>query len=103
MYARVLRFDVGVGRPQAAEQIARETQAAMGRHPGFQSMLLLADYLGGRYTLITYWDSGQHLYDFSYSPDARKLEELLGAYMQKVPFFDTYSVYQPDEGLRTED
>ena len=72
MYARLLRFDVGFGHPELAEEIARETEAAMSRHPGYRSMQLLADYLGGRYVLISYWDSDRHLYDFSYSPDAAK-------------------------------
>lgn len=95
MYARLLRFDVGFGRPQVAEQVAAETQALMSRHPGFQSMLLLADYLGGRYTLIAYWDTARHYYDFSYSPDARRLEETVESWMEGVPFVGFYQVYHP--------
>ena len=95
MYARGLRFDVGFGRPQAAEQIAHETESAMSRHAGFQSMLLLADYLGGRYTLIAYWDSEQHYYDFSYSADARQLEDTVKALLRGVPFAGFYRVHQP--------
>jgi heme-degrading monooxygenase HmoA len=94
MYAKVLRFDIGFGRPQAAEQIVQETEAAMSQHPGFQSMLLLADYLGGRYLLIAYWDSDQHYYDFSYSADARNLEGTVKALMSGVPFAGFYTVHQ---------
>ena len=95
MYAKVLRFNVGFGRPQAAEQIAQETEAAMSQHPGFQSMLLLADYLGGRYTLITYWDSEQHYYDFSYSAGSRELDSLVKSLLSGVPFAGFYIVHQP--------
>lgn len=98
MYAKVLRFDVGFGRPQLAERIAGETEAAMGRHPGFAQMLLLADYLGGRYVLIAYWDSERHYYDFSYSPDARALEHSVQGLMTGVPFAGAYEVYQPHGG-----
>lgn len=95
MYARLLRFDVGFGRPELAERIAVETQTLMSRHPGFQSMLLLADYLGGRYALIAYWDSARHYYDFSYSPEARQLEALVDTWLEGVPFVGFYQVYQP--------
>ena len=95
MYARLLRFDVGFGYPELAEEIARQTEAAMARHPGYRSMQLLADYLGGRYVLISYWDSDRHLYDFSYSEDAAQLERWLDSQMLKVPFVGTYAVYQP--------
>ena len=95
MYAKLVRFDVGFGRPQLAEQITTEAQATMSRFPGFGSMLLLADYLGGRYTLIAYWDSSHHYYDFSYSPEARQLEEAITTWLSGVPFTGTYEVYQP--------
>lgn len=98
MYARVLRFDVGFGRPELAERIATETQTAMSRWPGFQSMQLLADYLGGRYTLVSYWDDDRHLYDFSYSADSKQLEDLIDGLMVKVPYVGTYAVYQPGSG-----
>lgn len=95
MYAKLLRFDVGFGRPRAAEQIARETEAAMSRWSGFASMSLLADYLGGRYTLIAYWQSERDYYNFSYSADARELEGVVGKLMSGVPFTGFYQVYQP--------
>lgn len=95
MYAKLLRFDVGFGRPGAAQQIATETQAAMARHPGFASMELLADYLGGRYTLIAYWRGERDYYDFSYSPDARELEATVGKLMSGVPYAGFYQVYAP--------
>jgi len=95
MFARLLRFDVGFGYPELAEEIARQTEAAMARHPGYRSMQLLADYLGGRYVLISYWDSDRHLSDFSYSDDAAQLERWLDSQMLKVPFVGTYAVYQP--------
>lgn len=95
MYAKLLRFDVGFGRPRAAEQIARETEQAMARRAGFASMSLLADYLGGRYTLIAYWQSERDYYDFSYSADARELEGVVGKLMSGVPFTGFYQVYQP--------
>lgn len=95
MYAKLLRFDVGFGRPRAAEQIARETEQAMACRAGFASMSLLADYLGGRYTLIAYWQSERDYYDFSYSADARELEGVVGKLMSGVPFTGFYQVYQP--------
>jgi heme-degrading monooxygenase HmoA len=95
MYAKLLRFDVGFGRPQSAAQIAAETQKTMSQHPGFASMELLADYLGGRYTLIAYWRSERDYYAFSYSPDARELESTVGKLMSGVPFTGFYQVYQP--------
>jgi heme-degrading monooxygenase HmoA len=95
MYAKLLRFDVGFGRPQSAAQIAAETQKAMARHPGFASMELLADYLGGRYTLIAYWQSERDYYTFSYSADARELEGTVDRLMSGVPFSGFYQVYQP--------
>ena len=98
MYAKLLRFDVGFGRPQSAEQIAAETRKTMSRHPGFASMELLADYLGGRYTLIAYWHTERDYYNFSYSPDARELEGAVGRLMTGVPFTGFYQVYQPAQG-----
>lgn len=98
MYARVLRFDVGFGRPDLAEELARRTEAAMAPYAGFRSLELLADYLGGRYLLTTYWDSDEQLYTFSYSNDATKLEEFIDANMVKVPYVGTYAVYQPGGG-----
>ena len=95
MYARLVRFDTGFGRPQLAEQITAETQATMSRHPGFRSMLLLADYLGGRYSLLAFWDSDRHYYDFSYSADARRLEETIEGWLEGVPFVGVYQVYEP--------
>lgn len=92
MYAKLLRFDVGFGRPHLAEQIAAETRATMARYPGFTAMQLLADYLGGRYMLITYWESEQHLYDFSYSAEARQLEQTIETWLEGVPFVGTYQV-----------
>ena len=95
MYAKLLRFDVGFGRPQLAEQIATESQSTMSRHPGFSRMELLADYLGGRYTLIAYWDSQDHYYDLSYSPDAVELEKTVDGWMSGVPYVGFYTVYDP--------
>ena len=95
MYAKLLRFDVGFGRPRAAELIALETEKTMSRWPEFASMTLLADYLGGRYTLIAYWESERAYYEFSYSPDARELEGTVGKLMSGVPFTGFYQVYQP--------
>lgn len=95
MYAKLLRFDVGFGRPGAAQQIAMETQTTMAGHPGFASMELLADYLGGRYTLIAYWRSEREYYDFSYSPEARTLEGMVGTLMSGVPFVGFYQTYEP--------
>ena len=92
MYAKLLRFDVGFGRPQVAEQIAAETQAAMSCHPGYDSLQLLADYVGGRYLLITYWTDQDKLYDFSYSADARRLERTVNTWLSGVPFVGTYEV-----------
>lgn len=96
MYAKLLRFDVGFGRPQLAEQIASETQTTMARHPGFERMELLADYLGGRYTLIAYWRDQDEYYSFSYSPDAVALERTVDGLMSGVPYVGFYSVYQPN-------
>ncbi len=95
MYAKLLRFDVGFGRPRAAAQIAHDSELAMSRWPGFNSLSLLADYLGGRYTLIAYWESDQDYYQFSYSPEARELEESVGKFLSGVPFSGFYQVYQP--------
>jgi hypothetical protein len=95
MYAKLLRFDVGFGRPQLAERIAVETQSTMFRHPGFDRMELLADYLGGRYTLIAYWTGEAEYYDFSYSPDAVELEKMVDGLMSGVPYTGFYTVYQP--------
>jgi heme-degrading monooxygenase HmoA len=95
MYAKLLRFDVGFGRPRAAEEIAAETEKTMARWPGFASMELLSDYLGGRYTLIAYWRGEREYYDFSHSADARELEETVGALMSGVPYIGFYQVYQP--------
>lgn len=95
MYAKLLRFDVGFGRPQLAEQIAADTQSTMSRFPGFERMELLADYLGGRYTLITYWSDQDDYYRFSYSPEAVALEKGVDTLMSGVPYVGFYSVYQP--------
>ncbi|MFN8541694.1 MAG: hypothetical protein U0232_29980 [Thermomicrobiales bacterium] len=95
MYAKLLRFDVGFGRPQLAEQIATESQSTMARHPGFERMELLADYLGGRYTLIAYWRTEDDYYNFSYAPDAVALEKTVDGWMSGVPFTGFYTVYDP--------
>ncbi len=95
MYAKLLRFDVGFGRPQLAERIAADTQATMSRFPGFDRMELLADYLGGRYTLIAYWNGEDDYYNFSYSPDAVALEKMVDGVMSGVPYAGFYTVYQP--------
>lgn len=95
MYAKLLRFDVGFGRPQSAELIAAETRKTMSRHAGFTSMELLADYLGGRYTLIAYWQTERDYYNFSYSPDARELEGTIAKMMSGVPYSGFYQVFQP--------
>ena len=95
MYAKLLRFDVGFGRPQLAERIAADTQATMSRHVGFDRMELLADYLGGRYTLIAYWGGEDDYYNFSYSPDAVALEKMVDGLMSGVPYTGFYTVYQP--------
>lgn len=102
MYAKLLRFDVGFGRPQLAEQIAAETQAAMSRHAGYDSMHLLADYLGGRYMLISYWSDQDRLYDFSYSPEARQLEQTIATWLEGVPFIGTYEVMGSAERTNAE-
>ena len=95
MYAKVLRFDVGFGRPRLAEQIASETEAAMSRFAGYDSLELLADYLGGRYTLIAYWVTDRDYYNFSYSPAAEELEKTVDTLMTGVPYVGFYEVYQP--------
>ena len=95
MYAKLLRFDVGFGRPRAAEQIATETEKVMSRWVGFASMELLADYLGGRYTMISYWHDDREYYDFSHSADARELEGVVGKLMSGVPYTGFYQVYLP--------
>lgn len=95
MYAKVLRFDVGFGRPRLAERIAAETEAAMSRFPGYDSMELLADYLGGRYTLIAYWNSDREYYTFSYSPESDQLEQAVDSLMSGVPYAGFYEVYTP--------
>lgn len=95
MYAKLLRFDVGFGRPRAAAQIAQESEKTMTRWPGFQSATLLADYLGGRYTLISYWTSHHDYYEFSYSPDARELDKTITDLLSGVPYVGFYQVYQP--------
>lgn len=96
MFAKLLRFNVGFGRPELAQRIAAATEATMSGHPGYRMMILLADYLGGRYTLVTFWDSDRHLYDFSYSADARRLEGTIEEWLSGVPFVGTYQVYVPD-------
>ena len=96
MYAKLLRFDVGFGRPRSAEQIATETQKVMSRWTGFDSMELLADYLGGRYTMIAYWHDDRQYYDFSHSADARELEGVVGKLMSGVPYTGFYQVYLPE-------
>lgn len=95
MQAKVLRFDVGFGRPELAEQLAARAEAAMSAYPGFRSTRLLADYLGGRYLLLAFWDSADDLYTFSYSADATTLEDFIDRNMVKVPLVGEYEVYQP--------
>lgn len=95
MQAKVLRFDVGFGRPELAEQLAERAGAAMSPFPGFRSTQLLADYLGGRYMLIAFWDNDDDLYQFSYSAEATALEDFIDQNMVKVPLVGAYEVYQP--------
>lgn len=57
MYARLVRFSLGGGRREMAQELANDLVPRIASRPGCERVTVFGDYAEGEYGIFVLWDS----------------------------------------------